>query len=149
MQKIAVETEEDLQKIVSKLEEFNVKVLRTDISDNLDDHWQIGNRPTPPPMIPRDHCAAVGGRFFMPSDHYGDNLDIPKIYHQIISDKFEKVDTPQHRMVASMLEETLDPNNLSTAGSILRMRTKKKYFKSKYASINADPCGSNKITTHI
>lgn len=146
MQKIAVETEEDLQKIVSKLEEFNVKVLRTDISDNLDDHWQIGNRPTPPPMIPRDHCAAVGGRFFMPSDHYGDNLDIHKIYHQIISDKFEKVNTPEHRLLASMLEETLDPNNLSTAGSILRMRTKKMYFKSKYAFTALD---IKKIKTKI
>ena len=31
-EKIAQETEEDYQKLISKLDEFNVKVLRTDIS---------------------------------------------------------------------------------------------------------------------
>ena len=36
MEKIAIETEEDYQKLISKLEEFGVTVLRTDISDNID-----------------------------------------------------------------------------------------------------------------
>ena len=104
MQKIAMETEEDLQKIVTKLEEFNVKVLRTDISDNLDDHWHSGNNPVPPPMTPRDHCAAVNGRFFMPSDHYGDNLDIYTLYWQIVKDKLENVKTPEHLLLESLFE---------------------------------------------
>ena len=34
MERIAIETEEDYQKLISKLEEFNVTVLRTDISED-------------------------------------------------------------------------------------------------------------------
>ena len=35
-ERIATETEEDYQKLITLLEKFNVKVLRTDLSDNFD-----------------------------------------------------------------------------------------------------------------
>ena len=38
MERIAVETEEDYQKLITLLEKFNVKVLRTDISDDVNDY---------------------------------------------------------------------------------------------------------------
>jgi len=74
MERIAIETEEDYQKLISKLEEFGVTVIRTDISDSFDDHID-GNTglPYPPPMCPRDHTAMIGNRFFMPGKDY-DNI---------------------------------------------------------------------------
>ena len=36
MEKIAIETEEDYQKIIAKLEEFDVKVIRNDLDLNED-----------------------------------------------------------------------------------------------------------------
>ena len=36
--RIAEETEEDYQKLISVLEKFNVKVIRTDITDNPEDY---------------------------------------------------------------------------------------------------------------
>jgi len=133
MEKIAVETEEDYQKLIKKLESFGVKVLRTDISKNFDDHWPGGEKPLPAPMTPRDHTAAVGGRFFMPSDRYGENIDVETIYNAILSKPLKDVNTPKFRMISSMIEDTLDPNNLSTGGSVLRFRSKDVYKKRRYA----------------
>ena len=75
-EKIAQETEEDYQKLISKLEEFDVKVLRTDISEDLsvyDMHREDGaTRKATPPMTPRDYTAMVGSKFYMPGENYGD-----------------------------------------------------------------------------
>lgn len=74
-EKIAIETEEDYQKLISKLEEFNVQVVRTDISDDLEiyhNYNKNGDMRIPkPPMCPRDHTIMVGNRFFMPGKDYG------------------------------------------------------------------------------
>jgi len=68
MEKIAIETEEDYQKIIAKLEEFNVKVVRRDL--DLDEDGSIradkdGVRYAPP-MCPRDDTMMVGNKFYMP-----------------------------------------------------------------------------------
>jgi len=70
MERIAIETEEDYQKIIKLLESFNVTVIRTDISDNFEDHYWAGSY-SPPPMSPRDHTAMIGETFFMPGSDYG------------------------------------------------------------------------------
>jgi len=70
MERIAIETEEDYQKLIKLLESFNVTVLRNDISDNIEDHkWM--NRYIQPPMTPRDHTIMIGNTFFMPGDEFG------------------------------------------------------------------------------
>jgi len=52
MERIAIETEEDYQKLISKLEDFGVTVIRTDISDNFEDHINVDTGiPLPPPML--------------------------------------------------------------------------------------------------
>ena len=83
-ERIAIETEEDYQKLIYKLEEFNVTVVRTDISDNFEDHFHIDNgrrKALPPPMCPRDNTAMVGETFFMPSANYNEKKTIA---HQIL-----------------------------------------------------------------
>jgi len=71
MERIAIETEEDYQKLITKLEEFNVTVIRTDISENFEDHLGSSGIPFPPPMCPRDFTAMVGNTFYMPGKEYG------------------------------------------------------------------------------
>lgn len=70
MERIAIETEEDYQKLIKLLESFNVTVIRNDISDNIEDHFWAGHY-SPPPMTPRDHTIMLGETFFMPGDNYG------------------------------------------------------------------------------
>ena len=38
MERLAIETEEDYIKLISKLEEFGVEIIRLDMSDNIDDY---------------------------------------------------------------------------------------------------------------
>jgi len=58
-ERIAIETEEDFQAIIRKLQEFNVTVLRPDITLIKDDSIR-----KPPPMTPRDYMIMVGNRFY-------------------------------------------------------------------------------------
>ena len=67
MERLAIETEEDYQKLIDKLEEFDVTVLRTDVSDNVEDYMDYdGVVNAPPPMCPRDFSAQIGDTFYMP-----------------------------------------------------------------------------------
>lgn len=59
-ERIAIETEEDFQKIISKLQSFGVNVLRPDL---LEDAFCNG-RYLPPPMTPRDYTVMVGDIFY-------------------------------------------------------------------------------------
>ena len=74
--RIAEETEEDYQKLISVLEKFDVKVIRTDISDNPEDHKRPDGSMKSPPMTPRDYTAMVGSKFFMPGENFGKNLNL-------------------------------------------------------------------------
>lgn len=74
--RIAEETEEDYQKLISVLEKFDVKVIRTNISDNPADHMRFNGTMMPPPMVPRDYTAMIGNNFFLPGKNFGKNIDI-------------------------------------------------------------------------
>jgi len=74
--RIAEETEEDYQKLISVLERFDVNVIRTDISDNPEDYRRSNGSMVSPPMVPRDYTAMVGDKFFMPGENFGKNIDI-------------------------------------------------------------------------
>jgi hypothetical protein len=65
MEQIAQETEEDYQKLISKLKEFDVKILRPNVSNDFEFYmpgqW---NKILPPPMTPRDYSIMLGEHFF-------------------------------------------------------------------------------------
>ena len=86
MERVAIETEEDYQKLINKLEEFDVEVLRLDISDNVEDYQNIeGVVNCPPPMCPRDFSAQIGGTFYMPGKNYGENFDVMDLYFSMMN----------------------------------------------------------------
>lgn len=59
-EKIAIETEEDYQEIIKKLQEFNVEILRPELPANT---WHNG-RYIQPPMTPRDYTVMIGDTFY-------------------------------------------------------------------------------------
>jgi hypothetical protein len=59
-EKIAIETEEDYQKIIKKLESFGVEVLRPDLAKNK----LINGKYIKPPMTPRDYTVMIGEKFY-------------------------------------------------------------------------------------
>lgn len=61
-ERIAIETEEDYQGIIKKLQEFGVEVMRPDLP-NLEDAL-VNGQYLPPPMNPRDHTVMIGDRFY-------------------------------------------------------------------------------------
>ena len=114
MERVAVETEEDYQKLICKLEEFNVEVLRLDVSDNVDAYKNYdGIVDAPPPMCPRDFSAQVGETFYMPSENYGDNFDVEALYFSMLNgnpswDKGE-VQEKREATLAKYFEDLLHP----------------------------------------
>ena len=67
-ERIAIETEEDYQNIVKKLESFKVKVLRPEVFSEATHptHYLAhdDSRYVIPPMTPRDYCIMIGNTFF-------------------------------------------------------------------------------------
>ena len=61
-EKIAIETEEDYQNIIKKLESFGIKVIRPDLPTTVIKNNQF----LAPPMTPRDHMIMIGGQFYVP-----------------------------------------------------------------------------------
>lgn len=59
-EKIAIETEEDYQNIIKKLQKFGVEVLRPDLPSET----FVNGQHVPPPMTPRDHTIMVGNTFY-------------------------------------------------------------------------------------
>lgn len=66
MEKIARETEEDYQKLISLLHSFGVHVIRPTLTDNYKDYLKDG-RILPPPMCPRDWTIMLGNKFYFKS----------------------------------------------------------------------------------
>ena len=74
--RLAEETEEDFQKLISVLEKFDVEVIRTDIADNPEDCMRPEGFMVSPPMTPRDYTAMIGNKFYMPGQQFGKNINI-------------------------------------------------------------------------
>ena len=64
-EKIAIETEEDYQNIIKKLEEFGVEVLRPTLFSEINHYLEgDGLKYIVPPMTPRDRSVMIGNVFF-------------------------------------------------------------------------------------
>lgn len=71
MERIANETEEDYQKLISLLQSFNVEVLRPTFGDQV--HYLTpDNKYLPPPMSPRDYTIMIGNDFYFKTNNYSE-----------------------------------------------------------------------------
>ena len=73
-EKIAIETEEDYQEIIKKLESFGVQVLRPNLIENP----LVNDKFLPPPMTPRDYTVMIGDTFY---EKY--TFDLHKAYKNV------------------------------------------------------------------
>ena len=102
-ERIAIETEEDLQKIATVLETFGVEVLRPEIPAE----WFNQTRTpfTPPPLQPRDIMVMIGETFYRPTNQWEE-------FYKTIKDPswprnpVEITDLPSH-----IQQECLDVHN--------------------------------------
>ena len=68
MERIARETEEDYQKLITLLETFGVEILRPTVSDDYTDYLNDG-KILSPPMTPRDYSIMVGDNFYFQTNN--------------------------------------------------------------------------------
>lgn len=68
MERIAIETEEDYQKLIKLLESFNVEIVRPELGKDFSEYLVSGKYQSPIMMTPRDYTAMIGDQFFMPSN---------------------------------------------------------------------------------
>jgi hypothetical protein len=83
-EKIAIETEEDYQSIIKKLESFDVEILRP----NLPTETFFNGKYLPPPMTPRDYFLFVGNTFYENC-----SFDFQKAYQQVKDQSWPHCDT--------------------------------------------------------
>lgn len=76
-EKIAIETEEDLQNLIKVLEKFNVKILRPDLPNDVFSTESF-TKPLKPPLTPRDYTGMIGETFY-----YNNRLFISKNFSDI------------------------------------------------------------------
>lgn len=75
-EKIAIETEEDYQAIIKKLEEFSVKVMRPELP--VIEPISKEEKYQQPPMTPRDFMVMIGDQFF---ENF--SFDLVNAYNQV------------------------------------------------------------------
>ena len=63
MERIAIETEDDYQKLIKLLESFGVEIVRPEINPDFS-VYLIDGKYSPPPMTPCDWSIMVGDRFY-------------------------------------------------------------------------------------
>jgi N-dimethylarginine dimethylaminohydrolase len=79
MERVAMETEEDYQKLIKLLESFNVEIVRTEIGTDINQHLNVvTGKYLPPPMTPRDYTAMIGNIFYMPETDFEKKYDLLK-----------------------------------------------------------------------
>ena len=78
-EKIAIETEEDYQNIIKKLQNFGVEVLRPDLPVAT----FVNNIYVPPPMTPRDTTLIIGNKFHT---IYGNVDHTVKLFYKNVND---------------------------------------------------------------
>lgn len=69
MERIAIETEEDYQKLITLLESFQVEIVRPSIDQDFSKYLDGDRYKSPIMMTPRDYTAMIGNQFFMPKIH--------------------------------------------------------------------------------
>lgn len=78
-ERIAIETEEDYQSIIKKLQEFGVDVLRPELPVET----FVNGKHVAPPMTPRDHTLMIGNTFYT---HFGNVDHLVRLFYKPVKD---------------------------------------------------------------
>ena len=120
---IAIETEEDYQNIIAKLESFGVKILRPMLAE-VAAHGDNKYRIKPPPMTPRDSMVMIGSKFYVASWW-------SQFYEQVRDSSWPLYVTMQQFLCQApqwQIQEMYDRHNFANIDTT-------KWFDQRYASI--------------
>jgi hypothetical protein len=100
-EKIAIETEEDYQNIITKLQEFGVEVFRPDISTDT----FVQGKFLPPPMTPRDYMVMIGSTFYKT-----ETVNFQRYYNMIKDQDWPECSTIQqfYNLPSTIQQECID-----------------------------------------
>ena len=91
MERIAIETEEDLQLLCNLIKSFNVKVIRPSISNNFEQYFNNSSQSyAKPPLTPRDYIGTYGLSTFI---DYPKSPYIIKFYNNIKDNSWPNIKT--------------------------------------------------------
>ena len=104
-EKIAIETEEDYQALISLLTKFDVEILRP----NLARQTLIDGKYLPPPMTPRDWMNIIGDQFFKNNANWFRNF-----YLSCKDSSWPHCDSIQdlHQLPSTIVQKLFDNHNL-------------------------------------
>ena len=139
--RIAEETEEDFQKLISLLKKFDVEIIRTDLSDNPDDYVTSSGRMRYPPMVPRDYTAMIGNKFYMPGQNFGKNINVDEeIRHILFSKSINQVTDIGKDILNYVYDITFPgrPVSPTTQAMLLRSVTKNKNYTELLHAIDTE-----------
>ena len=141
--RIAEETEEDFQKIISVLKKFDVDVIRTDITDNPEDYRRPNGAMISPPMVPRDYTAMIGSKFFMPGKNFGKNIDFQNELGNILNTSslmMNRLSDSQKDLLQYVYDLTFPgrPVSPSTQAMLLKSLKKNKCYRDLLTGIDTD-----------
>lgn len=100
-EKIAIETEEDYQGIIKKLQSFGVEVLRPELPETT----FVDGRYVPPPMTPRDYFIMIGETFYT---NYG--FEFKNFYRDVKDPQWPDCENLEsfHNLPESIKNECID-----------------------------------------
>ena len=138
MERIAIETEEDYQKICDKLAELGVeKTFRTKISDDWEKDHGWGRHAQYPPMTPRDHTAMVGNTWFQPGGEYGRNFDAKHLLSRVMHWKEQDLNEDDEIIAEYVLDLLKPGRNLRGSEAIEALRNSEGESKSVMGILGA------------
>ncbi len=139
--RIAEETEEDFQKLISLLKKFDVEIIRTDLSDNPNDYITPSGRMRYPPMTPRDYTAMIGNKFYMPGQNFGKNINIEDEINNILFSKSINQVTDLGKDILNYVYDITFPGrpvSPTTQAMLLRTVIKNKNYKDLLHAIDTE-----------
>lgn len=86
-EQISIETEEDFQQLIKKLNEFNVEILRPEVALEIDHNK---TEYVKPPVTPRDHMVMIGNVLYSDVPTY----DFGHFYYNIKASNWPECETP-------------------------------------------------------
>jgi len=127
-ERIATETEEDFQSLISTLEKLNVEVVRPSVPQVQTDHYLTSNQRIPGPisMNPRDQMIMIGDQFFIyPYDDIsiqtaGRSISFtnwtPQVYNTLKGEDWPTEFTPYEQLPSWIQDECKTRLNFTYAG---------------------------------
>lgn len=108
-ERIAIETEEDYQNVIKKLNEFGVQVLRPDLPSITFHNGAF----VPPPMTPRDYTLMAGETFYnnfnpYSFDHFYYNTRKPEWPNCTSPEELDRLPYPQNQICKDLYEKYLE-----------------------------------------